>query len=179
MEENFVCALDSCKGACCWKGDYGAPLTEAEAELLEEVTPSMTELLTPRSQVTLSSKPATSYYPDLHQRGTTLNPDGSCVYMVWENGIAACALEKLHEEDSSRPPKPLSCKLYPIRVSVNHQNQMELLEYDKWEICSAACAKGERLKVPVFRFVKEGLVRAYGESFYARLEDIYQDQNKG
>jgi len=178
FSEHFSCDLSACRGACCWKGDYGAPLTLEEADRLEAHTESIVEDLAPGSQATFRSNGPVAYYKEMKQLGTQLNPDGSCIYMVRKNGIAQCKLELDHRSDSDLPNKPVSCHLYPIRISNNHQNTLDLVEYDRWEICKAACSKGQKEKMPVFRFVKSGLVRKYGQEFYDQLEELYQDRTE-
>lgn len=175
FRESFSCDLSACKGACCWRGDYGAPLTASEAEAIEQHAEVLAPELTEASRQTLRSNESVTYYSEMKQLGTQLNPDGSCVFMVWQDGIAQCKIEQYQRDNPQAPKKPVSCELYPIRTSSNHQNALEIVEYDRWDICSAACSKGAKEKMPVFRFVKSGLIRKYGEAFYEQLESIFED----
>ena len=178
FKEQFACELSACNGACCWKGDYGAPVSRKEAECLIELTPSVMELLTEDSKKTLQSQDSIIYYNDIKQLGTSLNADGSCVFMTWEGGMANCVIENEKRKNPDLPDKPVSCQLYPIRVRNNAQNDLDILEYDRWDICNAACAKGKKENMPIFRFVRNGVERKYGKDFYNLLEEIYSDLSK-
>jgi hypothetical protein len=94
-----------------------------------------------------------------------------CAYTVFEtDGTASCGIEKAYLDGKIEWKKPISCHLYPIRIA--KYSSFEALNYDRWSICSDACALGEELKVPVFRFLKEPLIRKYGVDFYNELEAI-------
>ncbi|HEY0057417.1 MAG TPA: DUF3109 family protein, partial [Pedobacter sp.] len=90
-------------------------------------------------------------------------------YVMWENGISKCAIEKAYYEGKTGWKKPISCHLYPIRTT--EYPEFDVLHYDRWNICHAACSFGKELKVPVFRFLKEPLIRKYGEDWYNELEE--------
>ena len=105
--------------------------------------------------------------------GTTLMEDGACVFMTYTPlGIATCGIEQAYRAGVTDFKKPISCHLYPIRVSKNEETDFEALNYDEWDICSAACALGEKEQVPVYKFLKEPLERKYGEAFYEELDAI-------
>ena len=94
-------------------------------------------------------------------------------YLIYEkNGIAKCGIEKAHEAGVVNFPKPISCHLYPIRVEELDNSSFKKLEYDKWDICSAACTKGKKLSVPIYKFLKGPLIRKYGTEFYEKMEDM-------
>ena len=106
--------------------------------------------------------------------GTTCIEGGDCVYMVrTPEGFAACGIEVAHRAGATDFKKPISCELYPIRVDRDEARDFEALNYDRWDICAAACALGAKHKMPVFRFVKSALIRKYGAGFYEQLEAYY------
>ncbi|MDX1477883.1 MAG: DUF3109 family protein [Saprospiraceae bacterium] len=176
VEDEFVCHLEKCQGACCWKGDYGAPLEPAEMVLLEQLAPQLRSWLEPSSQQFLDSQGPFTYYAEQKKYGTTLRDDGACVFMRRnENGIAECAIERAHEAGEITFRKPISCHLYPVRVTRIEAVRFEALNYDQWSICAPACAHGEALQVPLYRFVREALIRRYGEAFYNELDAVARD----
>jgi len=113
-----------------------------------------------------------TYYEEIEEYGTTLLPNGSCVFMTYENGSAKCGIEAAHKAGITHFRKPISCHLYPIRVTANEANGFEALNYDKWEICNAACKLGEKEQLPLYQFLKEALTRKYGEEFYQEMEGV-------
>jgi hypothetical protein len=171
-EKHFVCNLSKCKGACCWEGDFGAPLTSLEIDMIKDSIDNFKEDLPERSQEYLENHPFFSLYDNDKFEGTALHADGACVFLTEENGISMCGIEKAHNEDKTPLRKPISCHLYPIRVNKDPNTGIQMINYDKWDICSAACSLGEELKIPVYQFAKEALIRQYGSDFYDQLDDI-------
>ncbi|MEM7103531.1 MAG: DUF3109 family protein [Bacteroidota bacterium] len=170
IENQFVCQLDACKGACCWEGDYGAPLEKEELEVLEAIFDKIKPFLTREGIATIEEKGVYSYFKKEKEFGTTLLDNGACAYMTLdESGVAKCGIEQAYNEEVIDFKKPISCHLYPVRTK--KYKSFEALNYDHWEICSAACSAGKAQQVPVYRFVKDALVRKYGEEFYEALED--------
>ena len=107
-------------------------------------------------------------------------PDGACAFMTRdENGIAQCAIEKSHRDGNTKLQKPISCHLYPVRVKTNPVVDFEALNYDRWDICSAACALGKELKVPLYVFVRDAIVRRYGQEFFDELNEVANDLKSG
>jgi hypothetical protein len=173
FKEEFVCNLNACKGACCWEGDYGAPLETEELEVLENIYDQVKPFLRPEGIAAIEKQGVAVYVPEEREFGTTLIDDAACAYMIYEdNGTAKCGIEKAHEAGLIDFPKPISCHLYPIRVEQLENSSFEKIEYDRWDICSAACENGAKLNVPVYKFVKGPLIRKYGEEFYERLEHM-------
>ena len=173
FEKKFVCNLSKCKGACCWEGDYGAPLEDEEVSIIEELIALIAPNLSEEAVDAIRAQGVAPYSKMYGGKVTPLLKDGSCAYLIRDkDGIAKCSFEKLFNEGQSNFRKPISCHLYPVRVSHNKRTGFEALNYDEWEICSAACQLGEELKVSVFQFVKEALIRKYGEEFYEQLDDI-------
>jgi hypothetical protein len=170
-DEQFQCNLSACKGACCREGDYGAPVTKEEMDKINTLLPLIAEFLPEDSQKALQSGDGFSYYKDPGVWGTACHPDGSCVFLKEnEAGIAFCGIEAAYTAGKTDFIKPLSCHLYPIRVSTNEIAGFEAWNYDRWDICSAACTQGKSSKMPVFRFVKDAIIRLKGRQFYEELE---------
>jgi hypothetical protein len=112
-----------------------------------------------------------SYLDKELEPATTLVNGAECAFVFFDNsGIAKCAIEKAQREGIIDFPKPISCHLYPIRTK--KFQDYTALNYEKWDICSAACQLGDELKVPVYRFLKDALVRRFGEDFYVKLDDM-------
>jgi hypothetical protein len=174
VEEHFVCQLDECKGACCWEGDYGAPLSIAELDILDELADKIRPFLTIEGALSIAMQGNYVYIDGANEYATPLINDKACAYLTIDaNGIAKCGIEKAYEAGAIDFQKPISCHLYPIRADVM-SNGYEALNYHEWEICSAACSAGKKLKVPVYQFVKTAIVRKYGEDFYNELDAAAQ-----
>lgn len=172
--KKFVCNLSKCKGACCWEGDFGAPVKKHEMRDMEAALPGILELLSEESRQIIEKQGVAPFHRIQNKHLTPLHKNGACVYLHHtKDGIAKCAFDTAYRKGLTRFKKPISCHLYPIRVTSNRQTGFEALNYDEWEICTAACSLGEELKVPVFRFLKEAIVREYGSDFYDQMEDIY------
>ncbi len=168
VEEQFACHLEECKGACCWEGDSGAPLEVAELAILEQIYAKVRPFLRPEGIAALEQQGLYVQLPD-GEYATTLVNNRECAYLTFEpNGVAKCGIEKAWEAGEVDFKKPISCHLYPIRLT--QLADYEALNYEEWEICSAACQKGKALRLPVYEFVKDALIRRYGESFYAELD---------
>jgi hypothetical protein len=170
FEEQFVCNLNSCKGQCCISGDSGAPLEKHETKLLDEIYPKIKPYLSAES-IEEIEKQGTWIIDNEGDFVTPLiNKEERCVYVVFDkNQIAKCAIEQAFEAGAVPFKKPISCHLYPIRITKT--SEYDLLNYNRWSICADACKLGKELKVPVFRFLKEPLIRKYGQEYYQMLED--------
>lgn len=169
VSESFVCNLNKCKGICCVEGDSGAPLEVAETAILNEIYPKIKHLLAPKGIEAIEAQG--TYVVDADGDLTTTCVDGNkeCAYVTFENGITKCAIEKAYEQGLVDWKKPISCHLYPIRIT--KYPEFDVLHYDRWHICSDACTFGRELKVPVYQFLKEPLIRKYGAEWYAELEN--------
>lgn len=173
FQKNFVCDLESCKGACCVEGDAGAPLTFEEVDIIEEILEDVKPYMRPEG-IAAIEKSGVFYMDQENEPVTTLVNGGECAFVYFdERGIAKCAIEKAHAEGKTDFKKPVSCHLYPIREK--KINDYTALNYDKWSICDPACKLGDELKVPVYKFLKEPLIRAYGEEFYHELEVVDEE----
>lgn len=169
--KSFICNLSKCKGACCWEGDFGAPLEESEEDQIRQSYETIKDYLPQENRDRIEEHGVAKFYTGMNARGTQLMPDNACVFMNKnDNGIAYCGIEKAHQDGKSTLQKPISCHLYPIRVSKNEKTNFEALNYDEWDICSAACQLGEEQQMPVYQFLKEAIIRKYGESFFEELE---------
>ncbi len=175
VEEQFLCNLSACKGACCWEGDFGAPLEREELQTLVAIYEDVKPFLKPEAIREIEEIGLYAFYKDAKEYGTTLMPNGACVFMTYDaNGIAKCGIEQAYRAGATDFYKPISCHLYPIRVSRNESTNFEALNYDRWEICSAACDLGKQHQLPVYKFLKEAIVRKYGAAFYEELDAAAQ-----
>ncbi len=170
FEAYFVCDLSRCKGACCVKGDSGAPLEEEELALLDDNLDSILPFLTEKGRESILSNGAYTLDSD-GEFGTMLNDGKECAFTTYDqHGVAKCGIEDAHRAGATDFKKPISCHLYPIRVKKLKMH--EALNYDEWEICKPACECGSKLQVKVYQFLKEALIRKYGSDWYAQLIEV-------
>lgn len=168
-QESFVCDLTKCKGACCVEGDLGAPLELDELPLIEEVV-EVAKAYLPNETVKVLEEEGPYLLDDEGDFSTTTINGRECAFSYYDaDKILKCSIEQAWKDGKTDFRKPISCHLYPIRVV--KLDEYEALNYDRWSICSDACSLGEKLKVPVYKFLKEALVRKYGSEWYAKLED--------
>ncbi|RKD20478.1 hypothetical protein BCY91_01705 [Pelobium manganitolerans] len=169
IKENFICNLEKCKGACCIEGDSGAPLNEDELAILEDIYPKVKPYMTPKGIEAIEQQG--TYVKDFDGDYTTtcVDVNKECAYVTWENGITKCAIEKAYEEGVIDWKKPISCHLYPIRLT--QYPEFDMLHYDRWSICAPACSFGNQHQVRVYQFLKEPLIRKYGQDWYDELEE--------
>lgn len=167
IEKKFLCDLDKCKGACCVLGDSGAPLKSDEAQLLEVIFPSLKPYL--RSEGIEAVEKQGAYVIDSDgDMVTPLVNNKECAYAIFENGIAKCGIEKAFLDNRIDFQKPVSCHLYPIRVT--KYSSFEALNYHQWDVCQPARKLGVKKELPVFIFLKQPLIREYGAEWYKQLE---------
>jgi len=169
VKENFfVCDLEKCKGACCVEGDAGAPLADEETAILDDIYPLIKGYLTDEGIEAIERQGTWVRDWDGEQVTPTIGDNGACAYALTdERGILKCGIEQAYLEGKIGFKKPISCHLYPIRIT--KYDDFDALNYDRWDICSAACVLGSQLGVPVYKFLKEPLIRKYGEDWYAEL----------
>lgn len=173
IKENFfVCDLAACKGACCVEGDSGAPLEEDETKILEEIYPFVKDYITEEGRQVIAAQGTWVIDSDGDKVTPTLGANRECAYALYDDrGILKCGIEQAYLDGKISWKKPISCHLYPIRVT--KYDQYDALNYNRWHICDPACQLGKSLQVPLYVFLKEALVRKYGEAWYAELlEDI-------
>ncbi|PHI18321.1 hypothetical protein CEQ90_18600 [Lewinellaceae bacterium SD302] len=168
--EQFACNLNACKGACCWEGEYGAPLEKEELPIFADIYEQVAPYLTPAGKAAIEEQGFYTHTPDNDGYATALIDNGACAFMTRsKEGVALCGIEQAWRDGKIDWPKPISCHLYPIRVKSKKEGGFEALNYDRWDICSAACAKGAENKIHVYEFAKTALVRKYGEEWYEEL----------
>jgi len=171
LEKQFACKLTACKGACCVEGDFGAPLTQNEVLILGELLKEIKPYLSQASKEKINEIGYHAFNKEEEIPETALMDDGACVFMGRDKlGITFCGIEKAHYDGKINFKKPISCHLYPIRVSSNKKTGFEALNYDVWDICSSACDNGKKKGIKVYEFAKEALIRKYGEEFYNELK---------
>jgi len=175
-DKEFVCNLEKCKGACCVEGDFGAPLLEEELAILEEIYPKIKKYLTARG-IEEIEKQGTYTVDDEGDLCTPVIGGRECVYAVYDKkGILKCGIEAAYNDGAIDWKKPISCHLYPIRIT--QKKNFEAVNYHKWHICSPACALGKELQVPVYKFLKDPLIRKYGQAWYDELVHVIETTPK-
>jgi len=174
LEEFFVCDIEICKGACCVEGDLGAPLEENELDELKKNFNGIAPYLTEEGLREIEKQGL--YVFDFEGDYSTPTIKGKeCAYAICdEKGILKCGIELAYENGKSDFSKPISCHLYPVRISKNITNIA--VNYDQWHICNPACILGRELKVPVYRFLKDALIRKFGKAWYDQLEAYARDR---
>lgn len=174
LEKEFICNLGACKGACCVNGDAGAPLEKEELKILEEIQPIMKKYLRGKGLEAIDRNgPYTTNEDGEHE--TTLINGEDCAYVIYDkNNIALCGIEEAYNQGEITFKKPVSCHLYPIRI--RQYSEFAAVNYDRWDICDDACSLGKEMKVPVFKFVKQALVRKFGQEWYDELEKINEER---
>ncbi|USL95118.1 DUF3109 family protein [Riemerella anatipestifer] len=176
FSEEFVCNLNKCKGACCIEGDAGAPLEQSEVKILEDIYPKIKSYLRPEGIKAIEEQ-GTSVEDFEGDLVTPLIDNRDCAYVIFdENGITKCGIEKAYEEGAIDWQKPISCHLYPIRIT--EYSTFTAFNYHEWKICSDACTLGKELKVPVYKFLKTPLIRKYGEGFYQTLTEAAEEYER-
>ena len=172
LERHFVCDLNACKGACCVKGDAGAPLTDEEIDLLEDIVDDILPFLDDEGKAMIGKKGVFEIDVD-GDKGTALLENGRCAFaLIDDNGLVSCGIEKAEQTGAIGFKKPISCHLYPVRIT--EYKEYDAVNYNKWDICKPACDCGAKLNVPLFKFLKEALTRKFGNEWYEELELIDQ-----
>lgn len=172
-EARFVCDLMKCKGGCCEEGDAGAPLENEELDLIVELYEKVKPYLTEASIAEIERKGKYVYHREFGWVTPTLGDDREiCVYGVRdEKGIIKCAWEQAYNDGLVPWKKPISCHFFPIIQKNGKKGDFDLLNYEPRErLCSPACSLGKKLQVPVYQFLKEPIIRKYGQDFYDALE---------
>lgn len=167
LDNLFCCDLSVCKGACCVEGNSGAPLEEEEIGILEDIMDSVKPYLTPEGREEIEINGVFDY----DMTGSYCTPlikQQNCAFILFENEVAKCAIEKAFEDGKIDFIKPISCHLYPIRIT--KFNDYEAINYHTWDICEPACIKGKKEKIRVYKFLKTPLIRNYGSEWYKKLE---------
>jgi len=171
-DQFFVCNLEKCQGACCVEGDAGAPLADEELAILEGIYDKVKPYL---SQAGIQAIEAQGKYVKDQDGdwGTTTIGNHECAYAIYdEKGTLQCGIEQAYNDGEIAFKKPISCHLYPIRIT--QYDQYDAINYDRWSVCSSACSLGASLGVPLYQFLKEPLIRKYGEAWYAELVNLIE-----
>ncbi|QIE59709.1 DUF3109 family protein [Rasiella rasia] len=175
IEKEFVCNLGACKGECCIAGEAGAPVTEKEVSILQEIYPKVKPFLRKEGIAAIEAQ-GTHIQSERGDLETPLVNGAECAYVTFtDTGIASCGIEDAYNAGEVNFKKPISCHLYPVRVQ--DYSEFAAVNYHKWPICNDACTLGKELKVPVYKFVKDALVRRFGAHWYAELEKVAADTN--
>ena len=170
--EYFCCDLDACKGICCVEGDAGAPVTIDEIAGIEDAIDTVWDDLSATAQAVID-KQGVAYTDRDGDLVTSIVGGKDCVFTCYEKGCCLCALERAWRAGKTAFCKPISCALYPIREK-KFSNGMVALNYNRWDVCHDAVKKGNELRLPVYRFLRDPLVRRFGEDFYQQLCDAAQ-----
>ena len=168
LRECFACDLSRCKGICCVEGNAGAPLEIEEVATLEAQYETYKPYMTPEG-IAAVERQGFMVVDDEGDYTTPLVGDAECAYSYTENGVTLCAVERAFREGRRSFRKPISCHLYPIRV-VRFSNGTLGLNYHRWEVCRPAVECGRRLGIPVYKALREPIVRRFSEEFYRALE---------
>jgi len=175
FNKKFVCDLNACKGACCVEGDGGAPLETSEIENISKDYDKIKKYMRPEG-IDEIEKNGIHYTDKDGDPVTTLVNNKECAFVFFdESNKAKCSIEHAYNQKEIDFNKPLSCHLYPIRTK--KIGELTALNYEHWDICEPACVCGEKLNVPVYKFLKNPLIRAFGEEFYTELENIEREIN--
>ena len=169
FEKHFICDLNSCKGACCVDGDAGAPLLENEVNILENIYEQVKPYMMQKG-IDVVDKVGVAVLDIEGDVTTPLVDNKECAFVIEENGISKCSIEKAHYEGRVEFKKPISCHLFPIRIQ--EYRDFHAVNYEEIKICAPACKCGSELEVPVYAFLKEPLIRKYGEDWYKELLNV-------
>jgi len=169
LDKKFVCDLNACKGACCVAGDSGAPLDEDELPILEAILEDVKPYMVKKGIRAIEKHGPYVVDSDGDYTTTLVSEGAECAFVYFdETQTAKCAIEKAYYEGKVKWKKPISCHLYPVRIS-KHKNY-DAVNYNKWDVCKPACECGKKLDVPVYKFLKEPLIRKYGKDWFKQLE---------
>lgn len=179
FEKRFVCDLTACKGACCVEGDSGAPMTAEEIDILEEVYPAVKPYMAPAGIARVEETGVFTIDED-GEYVTPLVEDRECAFVTFDDkGIAKCSIEMAHRDGKIDFPKPISCHLYPIRLT--ELKDFTAVNYHFWPICDPARECGAKLNVKVYRFLRTAIERKFGKAYFQKLEeaDKMLEEGKG
>ena len=166
FEKHFVCDLNACKGACCVEGDSGAPLLEEEKSILEDSYEKIKPYMR-KQGIDEIDKKGVALYDDDGDLTTPLVNNRECAFAFFEKGITKCSIEKAYLDGKIDFKKPISCHLFPIRIK--SYSDFDAINYEKIAVCKSACKHGQKLEIPIYLFLKEALIRKYGEDWYKEL----------
>ncbi|MBQ9356628.1 MAG: DUF3109 family protein [Prevotella sp.] len=171
--EKFCCDLDVCHGACCVEGDAGAPVTLDEVAAIEESTTSVWSELSASAQAVIDSQ-GVAYVDRDSDLVTSIVNGRDCVFTCHEGDTTLCALERAWRQGRCKFCKPISCALYPIREKTFNDGTVGL-NYHRWSVCQCGREKGLALRLPLYEFLKEPLIRRFGQEWYDELCEVAQN----
>lgn len=176
-ERRFSCDLAQCKGQCCVEGDYGAPLTDDEVTVLQRILPAVQPYMTPAGLRAVEQQ-GVSTLDNAAEPCTPLVNNRECAYVAWgADGTALCAIEQAFRDGKTDFMKPVSCHLYPIRV--DEYGEFTAVNYHQWDVCHCAVKRGNECGVPLYQYLREPLIRRFGQEWYDELlEAIAQANNR-
>lgn len=171
LTEQFVCDLNKCKGGCCVDGDAGAPLEKEELKIIDGIYDTVKQYMTPEGIKEIEKQGHYVYNREFGWVTPTIEGQ-ICAYGFRDKaGIVKCAIEQAYLDGKINWKKPISCHLFPIIAKKSKRDDSILVNYEPREdFCKAACSLGKKLKVPVYEFLKEPIIRKFGEAFYEALE---------
>ena len=176
IERFFICNLEKCLGACCVEGDAGAPITEEERCKLKEILDVVWDDLLPEARRVIEQQ-GVAYVDEEGDLVTSIVNGKDCVFTCYDaDGTCKCAIEKAYREGKTDFYKPVSCHLYPIRVT--QYRDFKAVNYHRWSVCKAAEILGKKEQLPVYKFLKEPLIRKFGQAWYKALEECAEEWKK-
>ena len=177
LTEYFCCDLERCLGACCVEGDAGAPVTLEEVGEMERVYPEIESELAPEACEVIRQQ-GMAYTDKTGELVTSIVRGRECVFCCRdENGCTLCASDRAFRQKRTSWDKPISCSLYPIREK-RFTGGLVGLSYNRWDICEPARLKGRTLRLPVYQFLREPLIRRFGKAWYDELEETVTELRK-
>jgi len=179
LEKEFCCNLDKCRGCCCIEGDAGCPVTDEELQLIEAMLPDLLPHMTPEARAVVEQQ-GLSYLDPSGERVLSIVNGKDCVFARTDhNGWCYCLIEKLNHQSSiinHQFPKPISCHLYPVRLT--QVGDRVGVEYHRWDICHCARVLGKKQHIPLYQFLREPLIRRFGKEWYNELCLVAQEWKK-
>ena len=170
ITECFCCDYEKCKGICCVEGSDGAPVTLDEIAGIEDALDTVWPMLSASAQSVID-KQGVAYADRDGDMVTSIVRGKDCVFTCYDGDNCLCALEKAYRNGKTQFCKPISCALYPIREK-NFGNGLIALNYHRWTVCKDAVEKGKALGLPIYQFLKEPLIRRFGEAWYQELCEV-------
>lgn len=170
LTECFCCDLDKCKGICCVEGDAGAPVTMDEVIAIEDATETVWGDLSAGAQAVIDRQ-GVAYKDAEGELVTSIVGGKDCVFTCYDGGCCLCALERAWREGRTQLCKPISCALYPLREK-RLSNGMVGINYHRWSVCRDAVEKGRELNLPLYKFLKDPLIRRFGQEWYEELVEV-------
>ena len=184
LEKEFCCDIDTCKGCCCIEGDAGAPVTEEEEQLLNTMLPELLPQMTKEARAVVEQQ-GIAYNDPSGERVLSIVNDKDCIFARTDhNGWCYCLIERLYSNQQSAISsqqsvlfkKPISCHLYPIRLT--KVGDLTGVEYHRWDVCHSSRQLGKKLHLPLYKFLREPLIRRFGQAWYDELCLTADEWNK-